>query len=263
MVYKKIRIKNSCYLVLLCLFLACGDQERETTILPNNLADYVTSNAGELVQDSLIACAFGGQIGFLENEQFPISILFYPEGNASDFNYFETETIEVNPDDLSNYQLQELADKPVFNGYLHRFERVAIDRNVWGRIAYTRNGDTHISNAIRIKYNDKPTEYNPALLAIDQSEKGAPSFSWEDGIIPENAIYFHALLDANNDLVSGTYTFDRQFQFYNLSNVVLNIRDITPAPSLVANENYNFLVMGVSVDNWVNLIVDTSFQAKE
>ncbi len=256
-------IKKYSYLLLFCLFLACGDDERETNVLTDNLADYITNNAGELVQDSLIACAFGGQMGFLDNEQFPISILFYPEGNASDFNYFETETINVNPDDFSNYQLQELVDKPVFNGYLHRFERPAINQNVWGRITYIRNGDTHISNAIRIKYNDKPTEYDPTLLTIDQSEKGAPAFSWEDGRTHENAIYFHALLDANNDLVSGTYSFDRQFQFYDLSNVVLNIRDITPAPSLVANERYNFLVMGVSVDNWVNLILDTSFQAKE
>ena len=119
------------------------------------------------------------------------------------------------------------------------------------------------SSSLFSKYNDKPTEYNPALLAIDQSEKGSPTFNWEDGSIPENAIYFHALLDANNDLVSGTYTFDRQFQFYNLSNVVLNIRDVTPAPSLVPNDNYNFLVMGVSLDNWVNLILDAPFQAKE
>ena len=111
--------------------------------------------------------------------------------------------------------------------------------------------------------NDKPTEYNPDLLAVDQSEKLAPNFTWEDGVIPENVIYFHALLDASGELVSGTYTFDRQFQFYNLSNVVLNIRDINPPPSLTPNEAYTLVIMGVSIDNWVNLLLETSFIASE
>lgn len=258
-------MKNICYLFCFCLLLSCNKEDVDSapTVI-DTLADYIRENPdNQLIQDSLIACAFGGQKDFLVNEEFPISILFYPEGNASDFKYFETETIDVNPDDLASYQLIELGDKPVFNGYLHRFERAAIDRNIWSRVTFIKDGNLHISNPIRIKYNDKPTEYNPALLTLDQTEKGLPIFTWEDGVIPENAIYFQALLDANSDLVAGTYTFERQFQFYDLSNVVLNIRDVTPAPSLIPNENYNFIMMGVSLDNWVNLIVDTSFQAME
>ena len=256
-------MKNSWYLLLLCLFISCNKQKDRAPLVEDNLATYIADNPNPLVRDSLIACAFGGQEQFSVNEELPISILFYPEGNATNFLYFETATIEVDPDDLDNYKLTELTSKPIFNGYLHKFERSAIDRNIWSRVTFIKDGNLHISNPIRLKYNDKPTEYNPTLLALDHTESRSPIFTWEDGVTPENAIYFHALLDANNDLVSGTYTFERQFQFYNLSNVVLNIRDITPAPNLVPNENYNFIVMGVSVDNWVNLIVDTTFQVME
>jgi len=257
-------MKYTYYLLFLCTILSCGKQSIEETVVSENLAEYIADNpTNRLVRDSLIACALGGQMGLFTNESLPISILFYPEGNASNFKYFETETIEMNPDSLENYELKELDDSPIFNGYLRRFEREAIDRNIWGRVTFIKDGNLHISNAIRIKYDDKPTEYNPDLLAIDQSERLAPNFTWEDGITPENVIYFHALLDADGELVSGTYTFDRQFQFYNLSNVVLNIRDITPAPSLTANEQYNFVIMGVSIDNWVNLLLETSFIASE
>ena len=196
----------------------------------------------------------------MTNETHPISILFYPEGNASEFQYFETDSIEVNPDDLSHYQRKDLAHSPIFNGYLSRFEREAIDRNIWARVTFVRDGSLHISNAIRIKYNDKPTEFSPAIVSIDSTTNLSPIFSWEDGRVPENEIYFHAILDRNQDLVSGTYTFERHFQFYDLSNVVLNIRDINPPPSLQANEQYQFVLMGVSIDNWVNLLINRPFE---
>jgi len=257
-------MKYTYYFLFIFVLLSCGKQNIEETTTADNLVDYITQNPNNLlVKDSLIACALGGQMGLFENESLPVSILFYPEGNASDFKYFETETIDVNPEELDNYELKELADSPIFNGYLRRFEREAVDQNIWGRVTYIKDGNLHISNAIRIKYNDKPTEYSSDLLRIDQSEKLAPNFTWEDGVTPENVIYFHALLDAEGELVSGTYTFDRQFQFYNLSNVVLNIRDITPAPSLTANKEYTLVIMGVSVDNWVNLLLETSFKASE
>jgi len=258
-------MKQLGYLLFIFVFLACGEQEIDTIIDATNLAEFVDEAEERLVRDSLIACALGGQGTFLSNDDatLPVSILFYPEGNATDFKYFETATIEVNPDDLTNYEQKELPHTPIFNGYLRRFERAAIDQNIWCRVTFIRDGNLHISNAIRIKYSDIPTEHNTSLLAIDQAEPGSPNFTWEDGIIPENVIYFHALLDADGELVSGTYTFDRQFQFYNLSNVVLNIRDVTPAPSLIPNDDYQLVIMGVSLDNWVNLLLDVSFQAKE
>ena len=115
-----------------------------------------------------------------------------------------------------------------------------------------------MSNPIRLKINTKPTEVNADLLTI--SDNGVePTFSWEDGLIPENAIYFHVVSDLDNNLISGTYTFDREFTFYDLDNVVLNITDPATNPSLEPNQEYNFTMMGVSLDNWVNLLIQRRF----
>lgn len=249
-------------LPIILLFLNCGkDRVEVDSVL---LSEYIITNVNlEVVEDSLIACAVGGQKGFMEDAAFPISILFYPEGDATDFQYFESDTIAINPNDFSRYKQQALVDSPIFNGYLRQFKRAATDRNLWGIVTFKKNGNLHISNPIRLKYDDKPTEYTPSLLSVDQTNDKSPIFTWEDGQLPENEIYFHALLDANNDLVSGTYTFDKQFQFYDLSNVVLNIRDVDPAPVLEPNATYKFVLMGVSIDNWVNLILDTTIETKE
>ena len=51
------------------------------------------------------------------------------------------------------------------------------------------------------------------------------------------------------------------FQFYEVSNVVLDINTTTPE-DLVLETEYNFTMMGVSEDNWVNLFIQESFIAE-
>lgn len=254
-------MKKLIYILLFYSFFSCQEKDRDFPVLADNLANYINNNADfSLIRDSLIACAFGGQEIFLLDENKPISILFYPEGVAAQFQYFESENEEINPDDLEQYTRQSLSDSPVLNGYLHRFERPATNQNLWGRITYVKNRKLYISNAIRIKYNNKPTEYNQSLVELDQTTNLAPLFTWSDGLVPENAIYFQAIADLQQNLISGTYTFDKQFQFYDLSNVVLNIKDTNPPPTLLPNTSYQFIMMGVSEDNWVNLILEKSFK---
>ena len=86
-----------------------------------------------------------------------------------------------------------------------------------------------------------------------------PNFSWEDGSYSDTKIYFQVVSDDENNLISGTYTFESMFQFYDLENVVLNITKGTP-DMLERSADYNFTLMGVSEDNWVNLFSQKSFR---
>lgn len=253
-------MKNYLFILLCCFLFACEQTEPSP---PETLEDYIGQNTRlPLVRDSLIACAAGGQENFMIDEERPISIFYYPEGNATNFMYYETATIDADPDDLSQFKIKLLPDAPIFNGYLRHFSREPTDQNIWCRVSYTKNNRLYISNAIRLKYDDFPSEFNPELLTIDQTENLSPVFNWQAGRIPENAIYFQVVSDTENNLLSGTYTFEERFQFYNLENVVLNIRDITPAPALTSENDYRFLLMGVSSDNWVNLIIEKGFDTR-
>ena len=68
----------------------------------------------------------------------------------------------------------------------------------------------------------------------------------------------HSVRDAENNFLSGTYTFEKWFQYFNLSNVVLDINTSNP-PNLIEGNSYNLTLMGVSEDNWVNLLIQKGF----
>lgn len=252
-------MKKYLFYLVVILFGAC-EEEVSTLDEAANLTRFIELNADlPVVEDSLIACALSGEAMFLNNSQSPIHILFYPEGNATDFQYFETSNADVDPNDYSQYKMQELPLNPIFNGYLQSFGRAAVSENVWGLVTYQKDGRLHISNPIHIKSPELPTEFDATLLQVNQEQLLEPAFNWQDGRIDENVIYFQVIMDEQGNLISGTYTLDRVFQFYNLSNVVLNISAINPTPVLEANRNYTFVMMAVSIDNWVNLVIEEAF----
>ena len=151
-----------------------------------------------------------------------------------------------------------LESEPLFNGFLARFNNPDFEGERQGIVTFLTEGRLHISNPITLKSNTKPTEINEELLNVVENNIN-PTFEWQSGIIDENAIYFQVVSDADGNLISGTYTFDTNFTFYELDNVVLNITDPTTNPRLQPQSDYVFTLMGVSLDNWVNLFIEQEF----
>jgi hypothetical protein len=85
-----------------------------------------------------------------------------------------------------------------------------------------------------------------------------PRFEWAPGPDELNAIFFQVVTNAENDLLSGTYTYDPFFRYYDTSNVVLNVTTQTP-PQLQFGNSYGFTLMAVSLDNWVNTVIEKEF----
>lgn len=253
-----IRSLFALYAFVVCL-TACADKD---AVNPGSLSAYIQNNTFTLVRDQLIACAAGGQTGFLDDPRKPTSIFFYPKGDAHTFKYFEAGSGDIDSNDLSLYAEKSLEEEPLFNGYLRRFIREKNESQIWCIVTFIKDEALHISNPIKIKYPEMPSEFNPSLLTINLNEKLSPEFSWNDGLVDENEIYFHVVSDLNGNLISGTYTYDKNFKFYDLSNVVLNIRDIEPIPAVQLNETYTLTIMGVSLDNWVNLIIEKDFKTE-
>lgn len=248
------------FLIVACaLGLASCKKDNAVENTPKTgLEKYLDDNKGFTISDQLIACAASQPSTEVDYAQYPISVFFLPITGAFEFKYFECNDINVSITNYAKFNEKALTSDPVFNGYLRRFKNSTIKQDVWGIVTYKVGNVIHICRAIRIKHYTKPTQFAPELITIKDSLT-YPKFSWSDGVIPENAIYFQVVSNAMNNLISGTYTYDKFFQFYQLNNVVLNIRDVQPIPQLLAATKYNFLLMAVSQDNWVNMVGEKSF----
>ena len=232
------------------LLFSISCTKEKVFLAPQNLQEYLNINSG-LIADEVIACA--------ASDEFDTSIsyiFYYPIVGATEVQYFETASTAVNEKDFSLYTRKNLPKEEVFNGHLERYVRKDVNE-VWSIVTFKTKGKLHKSNPIRLKHQTKSTEWTNQV-AIDFSQNISPKFSWQDGAYKENAIYFQVITDINNDLLSGTYTYDKWFQYYLLDNVVLNVTTEKP-PALKVGFEYNFTLMGVSLDNWVNLVIVKRF----
>lgn len=236
--------------IIMCVFILTSCSEDNDDVL-QTLATYIEGETIEV--GAVIACAAS------DKDSGDILTFYYPEEGASDIRYYETLNNQVDASVFLNYTRVLLNSEPVFNGYLRKFTQNSSNEK-WIIVTYELDGEIKISNPIRSKQISKPTVWNDDVT-VNQSQSGMPNFTWEDNPVGDNAIYFQVVTDEIDNLLSGTYTYENQFQYYNTSNVVLNVTTQTP-PNLVLSENYNFTLMDVSLDNWVNWVIQKTFVAE-
>ncbi|MEX0313373.1 MAG: hypothetical protein AB3N18_04285 [Allomuricauda sp.] len=236
--------------IALLTFVSCSSDKEE--LLPVGILAR-DIDGKEIVKSNVIACAASNE------DPNVVSVFLYPRAGASNINFYETESIAVDENDFSTYTKGDSDLIDVFNGYLLKYEIAPISEK-WVIVTFEEDEKIHLSNPIRLKQIAKPTEYLPQNVMVD--DVGVmPSFSWEDGAFDDSIIYFQVVSNENNDLLSGTYTIERMFQYYKLDNVVLNIT-IEEPPSLIVDDAYNFSLLAVSEDNWVNLFAEVNFTLK-
>lgn len=242
---------NSKYYIIFSLIISSctsSDDPGNIVITNDSLDSLVAAN--QIVIDNIIACASASEN---ENE---IIAYFYPRTGASDIRYYETENATVDKNNYANYTKVDLQSEDLFNGYLKKFRRNTSEEK-WVIISFLEDGILQLSNPIRLKHRSQNTIFS-SELAIDENLASMPIFSWEASELPEDAIYFQVVSNAQSKLLSGTYTEETSFQYYKTDNVILNITTSQP-PSLIPGEHYHFTLMGVSEDNWVNTLIEKPF----
>jgi hypothetical protein len=203
---------------------------------------------------AVIACAASDR-----NGSSVVHVFYYLEAGATNVQFFETNTTAVDQNDYSNYRKLDLPSQALFEGFIYQFTR-PFGHDQWVIVTFELDGEIKISNPIHIKNNSKPTVWTDEV-AIDQQVSKMPKFSWEHNANGDNAIYFQIVSTVDDGLLSGTYTLENQFQYYNTSNVILNISVENPL-ELTIDNSYKFTLMDVSADNWVNTVIQSIFIAQ-
>ena len=225
-------------------------------MITSDLERFVNENS-QLSTDYLIACAGGNMTSFMGDSENPISIFYYNVDGASDAKLFELRAEGLDPNDFGNYEASNLASTSLFKGRMGQFKSPAITAEKWFVVCYTTASKLHISDPIVILASSLPTVEISSHIAV--TENGiTPSFDWSNDPTDGNVIYFSLISDSTNNFISGTYTDVKFWQFYDLSQVVLNVTPVEN-PSLNPNEMYNYLNMGVDEDNWVRSMGTQNF----
>ncbi|WP_439128182.1 hypothetical protein [Polaribacter sp.] len=242
-------IKQLFFTIVFAILITACSQDNDVQVA-RSLQEYIEENPNFKTQSVLAYAAnAAGNINLTY-------IFYYPEVGATDIRYYELTDPTLDKDNFANYRRQSLASAAVFGGKLARFARSSSIES-WCLVTFVKEGVLHLSDPINIKNISKSTEYSNEV-AINYKTITAPNFTWSDGNIKENAIYFQVISDEENNFISGTYTEEKFFQFYDTSNVTLNINTTKPE-ALIEDEIYNFTLMGISDDNWVNLIIEKQF----
>lgn len=229
--------------------VSCSNNENVRN--DDNLLSYLESKTFET--GAVIACAAS------DEDTNDVLVFYYPEESATDIRLYESIDVEIDPNEFSNYRIVNEASTPFFNGYLGKFTRNLISEK-WTIVTYEFNNSIKVSNPIRLKQSSKPSVWSEDVI-IDQSLAAMPKFTWMNNAFGDNAIYFQVISDTQDNLLSGTYTYENKFQYYNTSNVVLNVTTQTP-PDLITGNFYKFTLMDVSIDNWVNGVIQKTFEAQ-
>lgn len=216
-----------------------------------NLAEYI-ANHSVLDSAGLIACAASDELD--SNTVYIFYLL--PDSLFNEPRLFETDSIVADDKDFSQYKEKTWPTEPLFNGRMARVVRNDAQES-WSILNGKGMGSFYQCNPIQLKHQGKATEHS-TKMDIDLTDPMAPVFSWEDGKIKENVIYFQAISDAQGNLISGTYTTDKHFKYNDFSNVVFDINLMSPPP-LRPKQQYHITLMAVSLDNWVNLFIEKDF----
>ncbi|WP_298520794.1 hypothetical protein [uncultured Kordia sp.] len=249
------RFKIIIYCTLFFAIVSCQSDDTLAAINIQNttkLSDMIANRTIET--GAVIACAASDV-----NDDAVVHVFYYLEEGATNVRFFETNTTNVDKDDYTSYNELAINSTALFDGFIYQFTR-PFAQDQWVIVTFELNGEVKISNPIRTKNNSKPTVWNDEVT-INQQVSQMPRFMWEHNANGDNAIYFQVLSTIDYGLLSGTYTYENQFQYYDTSNVVLNITTETPL-ELTVNNSYKFTLMDVSEDNWVNTVIQSIFVAE-
>lgn len=238
------------FLPLLLLFLALSCTQDNDVLVSRNLQQFVEENNNVQLES---VNAFAANAASNTNLVY---IFYYPEEGATNVRYYELTDPSLDKTDFVNYRRQSLNSETVFGGKLARFTRSSSIES-WCLVTYFLDGELKISSPVKLENTSNSTQYSDEVT-INYKTITEPNFSWEDTAVSEKDVYFQVISDEENNFISGTYTTDNFFQYYDISNVTLNINTETPA-ELEEDEIYNFTMMLVNADNWVNLIIEEQF----
>lgn len=184
-------------------------------------------------------------------------IIFYSNHTDTDFKIYASDSININPNNFSEYTLinyTEILTHPIDSHYVYNLEG---NTEKWVIVTEETTDNLLVSEPIKINITSSPTNYHNDL-SISKRSLGRAKFDWLDKPDDLNKLFLEILENEDGEINSITYTKENTFTYFNLSNVVTNLSPTDP-PQLIENNTYKITVMSIDENNWVKSVIEKEF----
>ncbi|MEO1029870.1 MAG: hypothetical protein AAFX55_00615 [Bacteroidota bacterium] len=188
-----------------------------------------------------------------------VNIFAVVEDGATDIKFYESDYPNIDAQNFYSYRLMEIQPTVTVDAKVKEFRHTFL-RDEWIIMTYKHEGKIKLSSPIRINNLFQQTQYM-ADIGINQEQSGMPIFDWNVQSYDDNAFFFEIMKGDTSEVLSLTFTNESRFQYFDLANVTLNLSTASP-PNLVIGNDYEFMVLDVGLDHWINTVYHYNFIAE-
>lgn len=201
-----------------------------------------------LVESDVVSCASTYFVPTATNDSDRAIVYYRTIEGQQDVRLWYSDTSDS---DFEKFKPLITTETNLLSGFMGSFE---ISKTIGTIILTLTVGDElHYCEPIHLNSTTQSTAINSSI-SVSQPISTTPTFKWEESLIDPSSIYFQLItIKGEPKAISATYTYETNFTFYDLSNVVFNVTD-SLNPTLQSGLEHEIILMSVSDDNWVTEI---------
>lgn len=210
----------------------------------------------------ILACAYGGKVGILQQGKEPTTILFRPAVKSNKFDLFGcVPGRKGHCKDLGSFHKVKAKLVPILGGAIYAF----VTDNFGKRTHYVvkgKRGDKTIESGVVLgKMNEAPSIRVDNSLSIKQGQNSI--FSWVKR--QERPYWISFLLIGNGEkMITAIYSFLNKWRFPQVGvDVPYYYHEPKPAPQLLNNKTYEAIYMAIDNQGWVTQVAKKNWIHKK
>lgn len=209
----------------------------------------------------ILACTYGGKVGFLQENLEATTVLFRPAIRATDFELWQCKPGSDNDcKDISTFQKVSAKLVPIVNGAMYAFVTDNHDKRMHYVVKGKKGSRTIASGFVVGKMDKMPSTRNDGIIEFTTHKE--PVFSWQKEQEKPYWISFLMIHDYSK-MISGIYSFLDAWQFPEVDvDVPYYYHERRPVPKLQGGKTYEAVYMAIDQQGWVTQLAKHNWVQK-
>lgn len=239
-------------LLLACSSLALVGCEKDDAIPleelgSTHLIDHLGMHPKERIAFHAFGCVGNHPSFDRDNGRSSIQAFLIAPQNASDFRYYETDSLRYK-DSLGMYKELDIPFEAFGDGLFMGASRDQVRRDRYARMTYVLNDSLYVTPAIALRAASLTTS-DLGEIETSANEQGYFEIDWRS--VPGTDQYLLILRDRSGDALVGLTTERSSFQWYDLRSVRKDFFPGLRDPRLVEGAEYECSIYALTERAWL------------